>query len=134
MTATIFSDLGQASLFMALPWVQEMLNQSLGYRPFPATLNVRPTAATDAAVWRRVQNTFLGLRLAPANSDYCAARLFRIALYRAGSAAGDSVTAAVLLPEVADYPKDKIEIVAPMRLKDHLGIADGDSLIVEFLN
>ena len=41
---------------------------------------------------------------------------------------------AVLFPEVKDYPKDKIEIVAPMRLKDHLGVRDGDALTLEFLN
>jgi CTP-dependent riboflavin kinase len=42
MTGVIFSDLGQASSFMALDWVQDLLNQRLGYHPFPATLNIRP--------------------------------------------------------------------------------------------
>jgi riboflavin kinase, archaea type len=40
----------------------------------------------------------------------------------------------VLLPEVTDYPKDKIEIVAPLRLKDALGVRDGDRLTLEFLH
>jgi CTP-dependent riboflavin kinase len=35
---------------------------------------------------------------------------------------------------VKDYPKDKIEIVAPVRLKDHLDVHDGDALTLEFLN
>jgi len=42
MTGAIFSDLGQASRFMALDWVQELFKQCLGYHPFPATLNLRP--------------------------------------------------------------------------------------------
>ena len=47
---------------------------------------------------------------------------------------GATVKGAVLLPEVANYPKDKIEVVAPVRLKDHFGVGDGDQLTVEFLN
>ncbi len=45
MTGVIFSDLGLASSFMSLDWVQLALQQSLGFAPFPATLNVRPKAA-----------------------------------------------------------------------------------------
>jgi riboflavin kinase len=41
---------------------------------------------------------------------------------------------AVLLPEVEDYPRDKIEVVAPVRLKEALGVKDGDPLILEFVN
>ena len=33
-----------------------------------------------------------------------------------------------------DYPQDKIEIVAPMRLKDHFRVQDGDQLTLEFFN
>jgi CTP-dependent riboflavin kinase len=40
----------------------------------------------------------------------------------------------VLLPEVPNYPKDKIEVVAPMRLKDQWGVRDGDQLTLEFVN
>ncbi|MGH7926494.1 MAG: DUF120 domain-containing protein [Candidatus Binatia bacterium] len=40
----------------------------------------------------------------------------------------------MLLPEVQDYPKDKIEIVAPIRLKDAFGVKDGDRLTLEFLH
>jgi CTP-dependent riboflavin kinase len=35
---------------------------------------------------------------------------------------------------VTGYPKDKIEIVAAVRLKDELGVEDGDQLILEFVN
>lgn len=114
--------------------MQELLKQSLGYHPFPATLNVRPQAAADAEVWRRAQSELAGIPLAPATAAHCSARLFRIEIRRADDITGESVAGAVLLPEVKDYPKDKIEIVAPMRLKDRLGVHDGDALSLEFLN
>jgi len=132
MTGIIFSDLGQASLFMALDWVQNLLNERLGYQPFPATLNVRPKGAEDAQVWRRVQRDHAGRPLTLAADGHCGAKLYRVEIYAAAN--GVKVGGAILLPEVKDYPHDKIEIVAPMRLKDHFRVHDGDQLTLEFLN
>jgi len=56
ITGVIFSDLGQASSFMKLDWVQRALAKSLGFAAFPATLNVRPKTPEDAQVWQNVQN------------------------------------------------------------------------------
>ena len=47
---------------------------------------------------------------------------------------GRGTPAAVLFPEVNDYPRDKIEIVAPMRLKDAFDVKDGDRLTLEFIH
>jgi len=132
MTGIIFSDLGQASLFMALDWVQDLLKERLGYQPFPATLNVRPKDAEDAQVWCRVRSDHAGTPLTPASDSHCGAKLYRVEIGAAGNAA--KVSGAILLPEVKDYPQDKIEIVAPMRLKDHFHVHDGDQLTLEFLN
>jgi CTP-dependent riboflavin kinase len=132
MTAVIYSDLGLAASFMALDWVQLALKQSLGFAPFPATLNVRPKAAADAETWRRMRTEAAGLQLAPAEGGYCNARLFPIGISTGEKSAREEIEGAILLPEVKDYPSDKIEIVAPVRLKDHLGVEDGDALTLEF--
>jgi CTP-dependent riboflavin kinase len=131
LTGIIFSDLGQASSFMALAWVQDLLKQCLGYHPYPATLNLRPKAARDTQTWLRAQSELAGVPLPPAANGFCSARIFRVAI--TGQDQG-RVEGAILLPEVKDYPKDKIEIVAPMQLKNHFGVKDGDHLILEFLN
>jgi CTP-dependent riboflavin kinase len=128
----IFSDLGQASSFMALDWVQDLLNERLGYHPFPATLNVRPKSAEDARMWRRVQRDRAGMPLTPAADGHCGAKLYRVEIYPEENRI--KVGGAILLPEVDDYPQDKIEIVAPVRVKDHFRIDDGDQLTVEFLS
>jgi len=131
MTGIIFSDLGQAASFMALEWVQASLKQCLGFSPFPATLNVRPKAAEDLQVWRRVQNEFVALPLPPVDGGYCSAKIFRVGIL---GAASKRLEGAVLVPEVRDYPHDKIEVVAPVRVKDHLGVSDGDTLTLEFIH
>jgi CTP-dependent riboflavin kinase len=130
----IFSDLGAAAGFMALDWVQRALHQRLGFAPFPATLNLRPKAREDALAWERVQRELKGVDLLPPNSDFCNAQIFLVQISGAAVSETETVKGAVLLPEVADYPKDKIEVVASVRLKDRLCVRDGDQLTLEFLN
>ena len=130
LTGIIFSDLGQAASFMALDRVQVSLTQCLGFNPFPATLNVRPKAAEDLETWRRVQAEWSALSLPPIDGGFCSAKIFRARVFSRGH---EKLEAAVLVPEVKDYPKDKIEIVAPVRLKDHMDVDDGDSLTLEFI-
>jgi CTP-dependent riboflavin kinase len=132
MTGVIFSDLGLASSFMALDWVQLALQRSLGFTPFPATLNIRPKDAADAETWRFMRSEG-GMPLLTAESGFCSARLYPIEIFGAGDERG-KIPGAILVPEVKDYPGDKIEIVAPVRLKDHLGVHDGDPITLEFLN
>lgn len=134
MTGVIFSDLGLASSFMVLEWVRQGLAQSLGFSPFPATLNVRPRTSADQEIWRRVQTESAGMGLASAEGGFCSARLYPIEIFSGSDSASEKIAAAILLPEVKDYPSDKIEIVAPVRLKDHLGVRDGDPLTWEFLH
>ncbi|MGH7795858.1 MAG: DUF120 domain-containing protein [Candidatus Binatia bacterium] len=132
MTGVIFSDLGLASSFMAMDWVQLALKQSLGFAPFPATLNVRPKEASDAETWRRMRNEARGVPLASIEGGFCSARLYPIGILSDKDSALETIEGAILLPEVKDYPSDKIEIVAAVRLKAHLGVCDGDQLTWEF--
>ena len=127
----IFSDLGQASRFMALEWVQEALRERLGFAPYPATLNVRPSTPQDARLWEEIQRETVAVPLAPLAGGFCSAELYLVSIRRlAGSK--ETVRGAVLLPAVVDYPRDKIEIVTQVRVKDALSVKDGDCLILEF--
>jgi CTP-dependent riboflavin kinase len=117
---------------MVLEWVQSALRQRLGFDAFPATLNVRPKDSQDAQVWQRLRDESAGVPLAPQSGGFCSARLYPIEIL--GRAGSERIAGAILLPEVDNYPKDKIEIVAPLRLKEHLGVSDGDQLTWEFLN
>jgi CTP-dependent riboflavin kinase len=127
----IFSDLGQASKFMALNWVQEALRECLGFAPYPATLNVRPSTPQDVRLWDEIQREIAALPLAAFESGFCSAGLYFVNIRRL--AAGEAtLRGAVLLPAVVDYPKDKIEIVSRVRVKDALAVKDGDCLALEF--
>ncbi|HTN69775.1 MAG TPA: DUF120 domain-containing protein [Methylomirabilota bacterium] len=130
----VFSGLGQASSFMALDWVQQALREILGFTPFPATLNVRPQTSEDLQAWGDIRRDMKGVSLPPADGGFCSARLFPVDIHRAESGRNARARGAVLLPEVADYPEDKIEVVAAVRLKNEFGLQDGVRLTLEFVN
>jgi riboflavin kinase len=133
ITGIIFSDLGRAASFMGLDWVQEGVQQCLGFAPFPATLNVRPKAPHDAQVWGAVRSEAKGILLPVEKGGFCDARLYPIEIQSSADAAGDKIKGAILLPDVTHYPSDKIEIIAPVRLKEAFGVQDGDQLTLELV-
>ena len=131
LTGVVFSDLGRASVFMALDWVQQALKQTLGYVPFPATLNLRPAGAEDALAWQRAKSEAARREL-PTHEGACSAQVFAVEIAAPSHKEHASLRGAVLLPAVEGYPQDKIEVVAPVRLKDRFGVNDGDQLTLEF--
>lgn len=127
ITGVVFSDLGQASTFMALEWVQKALSEGLGFAPYPATLNLRLESGEDIAAWREVKRAAPGIPITPAHPSFCRARCFLVQIE-------GKLKGAVLLPEVEGYPADKIEVVAPVGLKDELEVRDGEKITLEFMD
>jgi CTP-dependent riboflavin kinase len=119
---------------MALEWVRSSLSECLGFAPFPATLNVHPAYREDKLEWESVRDDTSFFSRMPARGDSCLARIYRIEVESGANRSSRRLRAAVLLPEVEDYPTDKIEIVAPVRLKDAFGVKDGDQLRLEFIH
>jgi 2-phosphoglycolate phosphatase len=65
-----------------------------------------------------------GLPIVPPDGSWCAARAYRVRL-------NDRIPAAIVLPEVAGYPGEQVEVVAGVSLRDALALADGDAVSVE---
>lgn len=114
---------GEGAGFVGLAWVRTEMRRALGFDPWPGTLNLRMSG--DA--WRRWRAGLAqrpGIALVPA-PGFCAARCCRVRL-------DDRVDAAAVFPEVAGYPEDKLELVAPLALRTALGLRDGDRVRVRF--
>jgi CTP-dependent riboflavin kinase len=82
-------------------------------------------------VWKEIQRELTAVPLAPLEGGFCSAGLYLISIKRLAWS-DESVRGAVLLPAVIDYPKDKIEIVTQVRVKDAFSVKDGDCLVLEF--
>ena len=127
VTGVIFSDLGEAASFMALDWVQKVLREELGFSPYPATLNLRLESEKEMGVWQEVKRQGTGIDLISPDPSFCQARCFLVKIEK-------KYRGAALLPGVAGYPADKIEVIAPVRLKDELKVRDGDRITLEFID
>jgi CTP-dependent riboflavin kinase len=134
IAGVIFTDLGEAASFMSLDWVQKSLKEKLGFEPFPATLNLRLDSPREIALWQRIQREQQGIEVSPVQPNFCRARLYPVEILAPLSSERTRLHGAVLLPEVKNYPSNKLEVVAPVKVKDSLGVNDGAWLTLEFIN
>jgi len=127
LTGVVYSDLGRAASFMEVESVAAALLDAVGFAACPGTLNLRLDTAEARRKWDAVKNDARGIEIAARDATHCSARCFRVRIE--GNWPG-----AVILPAVAGYPADKLEVIAPMRLKDALKVQDGARVSIEFVD
>lgn len=120
LSGRVRSGLGQGREFTGLDWVRADCRQRLGIELYPGTLNLH-LSSSHVAHWHRIQ-AGPAVRI-PGQNGACDARCYPVQV-------AGQVPAAVLVPDVAGYPADKVEIVAALSLRSHLQLEDGDSVAV----
>ena len=111
------SGLGEGASFTSLAWVERQFHGKLGFLAHPGTINLE-LAGSD---WERARTAMKhadGVAIEPP-PGFCAAKCFAVLI--AGRIEG-----AAILPDVADYPADKLELVAPIDVRRELHLCDGD--------
>ena len=127
----VFSDLGKAGAFLGIDWVREGVRERVGFDPYPGTLNVRASGA-DLNRWEQVRQHGGRVVLPSPDPAFCNAFLFTGSLEGWDSQPGSRERIAVVVPEVEEYPADKLEIIAAVSLKQARSVRDGDQLTVVF--
>jgi phosphoglycolate phosphatase len=119
------SGAGLGKHFTRLAWAHRQFIEKLGIDPFPGTVNVIVDEPESMSVWDRIKNT-PGVSIDNPNSGPhdCNARCYQVSIK-------GQLDAAIVLPEVSDYPTNQIEIIAEIGVREALGLNDGDSLILE---
>ncbi len=133
ITGVVFTDLGQGASFMGLEWVQRVIRERVGFTPYPGTLNLSLESPEEMELWKDLKMSMKGVDVPPAEASFCHARCFLARIEGPSGGQKDSKTVAVLVPEVDNYPPDKLEVIAPFHVKDTLEIKDGDQLTLEFI-
>ncbi len=110
---------GEARAFTRLGWVRQQFRDKLGFDPFPGTLNLQVKDGTARAALRAPP----AIVIEPA-PGYCMAKCFRVKL-------NGKISAAWIVPDVPGYPENQIELIAPVSLRDVLGLKDGDAIQIE---
>ena len=127
----VFSDLGRAGAFVGIDWVRNAVRERVGFDPYPGTLNVRASGA-DLRRWEQVRQHAGKIVLPSPDPAFCNAFLFTGFVQGWESPTGSRERVAVVVPEVKEYPADKLEIIAAVSLKQAHSVRDGDELTVVF--
>jgi len=123
LTGTLVTGQGLGAKFTSLAWFREGCIDAFGIDPYPGTLNLELTRAVELKRWdaRLAQPC---LRLTPPDAGACDA--LAVAVEIAGRLPG-----AIVVPQVPGYPKNQIELIAAVALREHLGLVDGYPVRVE---
>ncbi len=111
---------GKAATFTQMDWVRNSTTQRLGIDPYPGTLNLRIIGPDNLRAWQHWRARS-GIRIPAQATADCDACCYPVRI-------GDQCTAAILVPEVTGYPRDQIEVISAVGLRQALELCDGDVL------
>lgn len=98
---------------------QAGIEQILGFKPFPGTLNLEVDSDTYSEL---KEGSVLRLESFKANGErYPGGFLYPISV--------EGEVAAVLEPDITDHPPELLEVVADNKLRSKIKAQDGDTLV-----
>ena len=114
--------IGMGRSFTQLPWAKEQFVERVGVDPFPGTIIVIIDDPESMPVWVRLKQTD-GIPMENPNDGPhdCDAKCWRVSI-------NGKIDGAIVFPVVPDYPNAQVEVIAPVGLRDALGIEDGDAV------
>jgi len=119
LNGKVFSSRGEGKKFLELPWAKRQIKQQLGYTPYPGTLNVR--LSEESVKRKRLLEKTHSMKVRPAEG-YCSGKLVKAFI--------GTLECAIVVPEVAGYPKDVVEVIASVNLRETLQLEDGGEVTV----
>jgi riboflavin kinase len=118
----VFSGKGEGAKFVMLPWVKAQMTEKLGFTPYSGTLNIKLTEKSVSL--KKLLGKAKSMEILPAEGFGCG-RLFKAFL--------ENLPCAVVVPEIANYPEDVVEVVASVNLREKLQLKDGDAVKIKIL-
>ena len=103
-----------------IPVINDIVIRELGFQPFPGTLNLHDVPGVETFPKRVIEDPSLGM-------DNCRG----VELYPC-SVMG--VRGGIVRPLIDDYPRNKAEIIAPVKLRRLFDVTDGDRFSVSPLS
>lgn len=118
----VSSGIGEGRKFVSLPWFKKQVEENLGFKPYPGTLNLVVYEGCEDLKRILLCNSF-GYKIVPENG------YFPGILYRAIIAS--SLPGGVIRPCIPKYPINLIEFIAPVCLRRNLNLRDGNEVEVK---
>jgi CTP-dependent riboflavin kinase len=106
--------------------VKNQFASKLSIEAYPGTLNLEITEPEDLQAFASLKNKE-GIDITPEQPSFCSARCYPVLI--AGKVRG-----AIVFPCVSDYPENKMELIAPVHVRETLSLRAGDVIEVELLS
>jgi riboflavin kinase len=116
---TVFSGGGEGKTFVDLPWVKRQIKETLGFIPYSGTLNLRLSEESENR--RKLLKKAHSVKVCP-SEGYHSGVIIKASL--------GTLKCAIVVPEIAGYPKDVLEIIAAVNLREKLQLEDGAEVTV----
>ncbi len=125
VTGTVVSGLGRGRRFCSLPPYRNAFRDLMGLEVFPGTLNLELGKKESHVIWQYVEQ----------NSEYV--RSFRwegkqFGAIQLAHVDINGTPAAIVAPHRTSHTETTVEIIAESKLRDSLGLEDGDRVRLEF--
>lgn len=117
---TVFSGKSEGAKFIRFPWVKKQLTEELGFTPHLGTLNIKLSGEN---LKLRVLLDKAGAKEILPETGFHRGRCFQAYLMK-------DVRCGIVIPEIPNYPRNILELVAPINLREKLQLKDGDSVDV----
>lgn len=116
--------LGEGAYYISLEGYKKQIEEKLGFTPYPGTLNVVLTP--DSLIYRRYLEALPGITISGFSDGvrtYGSVKAFRCKM--------QGIDCALLVIERTHHGPEVVEIIAPIRLRNALGLKDGDFVSIE---
>lgn len=121
----VFTGLGEGRYYMSLEGYVKQVEEKLGFKPYPGTLNLRLTSREDVVNRVKLEEypSIILSGFSNGKRTYGSVRAFRATI-------NGYKPAAVIIPSRTIHKIDVLEVIAPINLRELLRLKDGDTVRV----
>ncbi len=108
----VISGTGKGRFFVNLFWARKQFQEKLGFNPYPGTLNLQLPPKSGLDELKKAS----GIVIVP-EKGYKEGKCFRALIM-------EKVWGAVIVLNFPEYPSNLLEVIAPVNLRETLGLYD----------
>ncbi|MEM3715246.1 MAG: DUF120 domain-containing protein [Thermoprotei archaeon] len=124
----IFSGLGEGAYYLSQTNYVNQIQEKLGFTPYPGTLNIKIDKDLGVQIFNELKG-FKHIRLDP----FFDGKRFYVGVSCYRAKINGSMFGAVIRADKTYYDESVLEVIAPVYLRSHFNLKDGDQVIVEIL-
>ncbi|OEC84568.1 MULTISPECIES: DUF120 domain-containing protein [Methanobacterium] len=115
---TVTSGQGKGAYFMGLPVYKTQFEKQLNFSPFPGTLNIKISEEEIDTIHRIDEDK---LKIIEGKENFGDVLLIHATL-------NDKIEGAIVFPKKTTHKENILEFITSKKLKETIGIKDGDSV------